>query len=141
MSSNVFADQRALMDAFGHSTSSLDYDQASLLQDLVDEEYDELAVAMSMLHAEHLGAVGGGVTPATMAEVIDGAVDLLVVTLGLLYSLGVDAQGAWDEVFRSNMSKVQPDGKVLKDETGKVQKGPSFVLPDLLPLAEDALAA
>lgn len=140
MSANVFADQRNLMDIFGHTTSFLHYEQVSLLQDLVDEEHQELDDGLSKLHAEYLGNEEG-VTPAVMAEVIDGAVDLLVVTLGLLYSLGVDAQGAWDAVLASNMSKVQADGAVLKDSAGKVIKGPLFEPPDLLPLAEDALAA
>lgn len=140
MSANVFQDQRTLMDAFGHSTSFLHYEQVSLLQDLVDEEHDELDTGLSKLHAEYLGN-DKGVSPAVMAEVIDGAVDLLVVTLGLLYSLGVDAQGAWDAVLASNMSKVQADGFVQKDGNGKVMKGPGFEPPDLLPLAEDALSA
>ena len=56
------------------------------------------------------------------APVVDGAVDTIFVALGLLNSLGIDAEAAWREVVRSNQSKLGPnpqfreDGKLLKDE-------------------------
>lgn len=140
MSANVFEDQRQLMDAFGHSTAYFNYEQFCLLQDLVDEEQEEFEEAMSKLHAEHMGNEVG-VSAETLAEVIDALMDSIVVRFGAICSLGVDSQGAWDAVYKSNMTKVGADGKVAKDANGKVVKGPGFVLPDLLPLAEDALAA
>jgi predicted HAD superfamily Cof-like phosphohydrolase len=41
-------------------------------------------------------------------EYVDGCIDQLVVTYGALNAAGVNAQPAWDEVQRSNMSKAWP---------------------------------
>jgi predicted HAD superfamily Cof-like phosphohydrolase len=41
-------------------------------------------------------------------EYVDGCIDQLVVTYGALNAAGVEAQPAWDEVQRSNMSKAWP---------------------------------
>ena len=43
-----------------------------------------------------------------LAEYVDGCIDQLVVTYGALNAAGVNAQSAWDEVQRSNMSKAWP---------------------------------
>lgn len=39
------------------------------------------------------------------AEVVDGLIDLCVVAIGTLDAFGVDAQKAWDEVHKANMTK------------------------------------
>jgi predicted HAD superfamily Cof-like phosphohydrolase len=41
-------------------------------------------------------------------EYVDGCIDQLVVTYGALNAAGIQAQSAWDEVQRSNMSKAWP---------------------------------
>ena len=43
-----------------------------------------------------------------LVESVDGCVDQLVVTYGALNAAGIEAQSAWDEVQRSNMSKAWP---------------------------------
>lgn len=43
-----------------------------------------------------------------LVEYVDGCVDQLVVTYGALNAAGIEAQSAWDEVQRSNMSKAWP---------------------------------
>lgn len=43
-----------------------------------------------------------------LVEYVDGCIDQLVVTYGALNAAGIDAQSAWDEVQRSNMSKAWP---------------------------------
>jgi predicted HAD superfamily Cof-like phosphohydrolase len=43
-----------------------------------------------------------------IVEYVDGCIDQLVVTYGALNAAGVQAQPAWDEVQRSNMSKAWP---------------------------------
>jgi predicted HAD superfamily Cof-like phosphohydrolase len=44
--------------------------------------------------------------------------------------LGIPQQAVWDEVARSNMSKLV-DGKLIKREDGKVLKPDTFVTPDI----------
>lgn len=43
-----------------------------------------------------------------LVEYVDGCIDQLVVTYGALNAGGIEAQSAWDEVQRSNMSKAWP---------------------------------
>jgi hypothetical protein len=43
-----------------------------------------------------------------LVEYVDGCIDQLVVTYGSLNSAGIQAQSAWEEVQRSNMSKAWP---------------------------------
>jgi phosphoribosyl-ATP pyrophosphohydrolase len=54
-------------------------------------------------------------------QVIKEACDLLWVTYGLLLTLGVDPDSAFDRLYTSNWSKF-PFTKV----DGKVQKGPNY---------------
>lgn len=42
-----------------------------------------------------------------------------------------DLKGAFDEVHRSNMSKLGYDGKPIKNHYGKVLKGPEYSPPNL----------
>lgn len=48
-----------------------------------------------------------------------------------------DFYGAFAEVQRSNMSKLGADGKPLYNEAGKIQKGPGYSEPNLLPFLHD----
>lgn len=71
-----------------------------------------------------------------MVEAADALQDLRVVSYGSDVALGLSdvCYKLWDEVQRSNMSKVGPEGKVIKDEQGKVQKPASYSPPDLGPI-------
>lgn len=44
-----------------------------------------------------------------------------------------DFYGAFNEVQRSNLSKLGADGKPIYNEAGKIQKGPNYSEPNLLP--------
>ena len=64
-------------------------------------------------------------------EVADALTDILYVTYGAGHSFGVDLDKCFDEVQRSNMSKLGVDGKPIYNESGKVMKGPNYFAPDL----------
>jgi predicted HAD superfamily Cof-like phosphohydrolase len=54
------------------------------------------------------------------------------VTIGAIHSLGVDGEGAWDEVMRTNFAKIDTEtGKVRKREDGKVLKPEGWLPPEL----------
>ena len=56
----------------------------------------------------------------------------MVVTIGAIHSLGVDGEGAWAEVMRSNLDKIDPiTGFVKKREDGKVLKPEGWKPPEL----------
>jgi predicted HAD superfamily Cof-like phosphohydrolase len=65
-------------------------------------------------------------------EVLDALIDILVVTIGAIHSMGADAEGAWNEVMRTNFAKIDPvTGKVRRREDGKVLKPDGWTPPDL----------
>lgn len=56
-------------------------------------------------------------------EIVDGLIDLCVFAIGTLDVFGVDANAAWDEIYKANMAK----------ETGVKPGRPNpFGLPDLV---------
>jgi len=117
--SDIFSDQRKFMRACGQTTDTYNEDQFRMYCDLVQEEAQELITAK---------AVNDEV------EQLDALIDIMVVTAGALHSLGVDADGAWKEVMRSNFAKVDPrTGRVKKREDGKVLKPEGWEPPKLAP--------
>jgi len=67
-------------------------------------------------------------------ETLDALIDLQYVLDGAFLSFGMQAMKeiAFDEVHRSNMSKLGADGKpIRRPEDGKVMKGPNYFAPDL----------
>tara|TARA_R100000781_G_scaffold109858_1_gene74995 strand:+ start:243 stop:494 length:252 start_codon:yes stop_codon:yes gene_type:complete len=77
----------------------------------VEEEFYELLHAYSNLQR---------------SDVIKEAVDLIWVTYGLLHSMGVDIDEAFEKVSNSNNSKLP-----FTYKNGKVQKGPNYKKPNL----------
>ena len=66
-----------------------------------------------------------------LKEAIDALTDILYVTYGAGHAFGVNLDECFDEVQRSNMSKLGEDGKPIYNEAGKVMKGPNYFKPDL----------
>ena len=66
-----------------------------------------------------------------IVAVADALTDLLYVVYGAGHSYGIDLDRCFREVHRSNMSKLGKDGKPIRNEAGKVMKGPDYSEPDL----------
>tara|TARA_Y100000992_G_scaffold19977_1_gene11573 strand:- start:1886 stop:2257 length:372 start_codon:yes stop_codon:yes gene_type:complete len=66
-----------------------------------------------------------------LKEAVDALTDILYVTYGAGHAFGVNLDKCFDEVQRSNMSKLGKDGKPIYNESGKVMKGPNYFKPDL----------
>ena len=63
-------------------------------------------------------------------ELLDALCDQIVTAIGVAHMLGMDIEGALDEVNKSNYSKFE-DGKAVLDENGKIRKGKDYFPPDL----------
>ena len=109
---NPFTDQLAFMQAAGQSAGAYNDEQLALYMDLIDEEFTEV------------------VTSTSLEGFLKELADLLVVTIGALYSTGASPQEVWNAVHESNMSKLT-NGALLKREDGKVLKGPNYKKADL----------
>ncbi len=98
MSNLPFLDQASFMRLFEQRMG--DADVANLYRNLVDEEHGELAAAW-------LALCDDPTNPDRVAEVADGAIDLIYVAIGLLHGLGLNPQELWDEVHQSNIAKAK----------------------------------
>ncbi|HPD82629.1 MAG: nucleoside triphosphate pyrophosphohydrolase family protein [Alphaproteobacteria bacterium] len=86
---------------------------------LLQEELDELKEALAN---------------NDMVETLDALIDLQYVLDGAFLSFGLQdvKMDAFNEVHRSNMSKLGEDGKPIRRESdGKVMKGPNYFKPDM----------
>lgn len=116
---NPFRDQEKFMRACDQTVEGLNEKQFEMYKNLIEEEFDELVTAEAN---------------NDRVEQLDALIDILVVTIGAIHSMGADAEGAWKEVMRTNFAKIDRDtGKVRKREDGKVLKPVGWTAPDLKP--------
>jgi len=116
---NAFRDQEKFMNACDQTTSDYNKDQYNMYIGLIQEEHDELQVAIDT---------------NDRVEQLDALIDILVVTIGAIHSAGFDAEGAWKEVMATNFAKIDREtGKVRKREDGKVLKPLGWNAPKLTP--------
>ena len=66
-----------------------------------------------------------------LKEAADALADILYVTYGAGHAFGINLDKCFDEVQKSNMSKLGNNGKPIYNEQGKVMKGPKYFKPDL----------
>lgn len=68
-----------------------------------------------------------------LVEITDALADQLYILLGTMIAHGMQnvIEDVFDEVHRSNMSKLGLDGKPIYRADGKVLKGPNFSPPNL----------
>jgi predicted HAD superfamily Cof-like phosphohydrolase len=114
---NPFRDQEKFMRACDQSVEGFDKDQFALYFSLIGEEFKELDEAYSA---------------GDKVEMLDALIDILVVTIGAVHSMGADGEGAWKEVMQTNFAKIDKEtGKVRKREDGKVLKPLGWKAPEL----------
>jgi predicted HAD superfamily Cof-like phosphohydrolase len=114
---NPFRDQEKFMRACDQSVGEVNEKQFDLYKNLIEEEFNELTTAE---------------LDNNRVEQLDALIDILVVTIGAIHSMGADAEGAWKEVMSTNFAKIdKKTGKVIKREDGKVLKPDGWTPPNL----------
>ena len=90
----------------------------ALRKRLLQEEVEELEEAMDN---------------GDIVEVLDAGVDILYIVLGTMheYDLLDKFEEAWNLIHTNNMSKLGKDGRVLRNEFGKVIKPSNYKPVDL----------
>jgi predicted HAD superfamily Cof-like phosphohydrolase len=113
------------------ATLGLDYDKQWRVHavDIIEEQLAELsniALEVGILCADD------------WEEEYNRAIVQLEMTLrGLCAILRINYELAFEEVYRSNMSKFGEDGKPVRNpETSKIIKGPNFTEPNLEPFVQ-----
>ena len=108
------------MKTFGQNvktSSGLSSEKINLLRiKLIEEELSEFKKAIN---------------EKNLIEVADALTDILYVTYGAGHAFGIDLDKCFDEVQKSNMSKLDDTGKPIYNELGKVMKGPNYFKPNL----------
>ena len=110
-------------DSFGISnnyepTTQLSKQDIQLRFDLLKEENEE-----------YINAAKSG----DMVEVADALGDLMYILFGTIMKHGMQHKivEVFEEIQRSNMSKLGEDGKPIYREDGKVLKGPNYFKPNI----------
>ena len=120
-----FIKVKAFMNTYGQDVNEkASFPEDTIVQlrvDLIEEELNELKEAIKN---------------NDLVEVADALTDILYVTYGAGHSFGVDLDKCFDEVQRSNMSKLGEDGNPIYNDSGKVMKGPNYSAPDLKKIIE-----
>ena len=86
---------------------------------------------------EELKELKDAIESKNLVEVADALTDILYVTYGAGHALGINLDACFNEVQKSNMSKLGIDGKPIYNEKGKVMKGPNYFIPDFSKLIKD----
>lgn len=73
-----------------------------------------------------------------LVEVADALGDMLYILCGTIIEHGMQhkIEEVFNEIQKSNMSKLGADGKPIYREDGKVLKGPNFFHPDIKSILE-----
>jgi len=115
-----FTEVSKFMETFGQEVQTSPkipkYATQMLRLSLILEEYEELEDAIAECHMEGIA---------------DALTDILYVTYGAGHAFGIDLDKCFEEVQRSNMSKLGADGKPIYRDDGKIMKGPNYSEPDL----------
>jgi predicted HAD superfamily Cof-like phosphohydrolase len=115
-----FQSVKKFMQTFGQEVKSKsEFPEEKITQlrcELIKEELEELNQAIK---------------DKDIKEVADALTDILYVTYGAGHAFGIDLDKCFNEVQKSNMSKLGSNGKPIYNESGKVMKGPNYFKPDL----------
>ncbi len=115
-----FDDVKTFMETYGQEVKKTpsfpDKKIVQLRYNLIQEELNELSEAIE---------------DKNIVEVADALTDLLYVVYGAGHSWGINLDKCFEEVQRSNMSKLDNNGNPIYNEHGKVMKGPNYFKPNL----------
>ncbi|RPG57941.1 MAG: hypothetical protein CBD51_006320 [Flavobacteriales bacterium TMED191] len=114
---------RRFHDAFGIKNNYSPH--AVLESDVIDLRHR----LMHEENEEYLEACKNG----DLVEIADALGDMMYILCGTILSHGLQdkMEDIFEEIQRSNMSKLGDDGKPIYREDGKILKGPNYFKPDI----------
>lgn len=120
--------------AFGQDINGLFTEKlVNLRIHLIDEEFMEVLEELTQ----------GDGNPKPMEDININKVskelaDLLYVVYGTGVAFGIPLDAVFEEVHKSNMSKLGEDGKPIYRKDGKVLKGPNYNSPNIMKVLAEA---
>lgn len=123
--SNQLHSVKEFHDTYGLSVESSptlpSEDIRALRRDLLAEEYKEYT---------------DGEDANDLVEIADALADMIYIINGTALSYGIPLNEVFEEVHRSNMSKLDENGQPVLREDGKILKGPNYFKPDIKGIIE-----
>tara|TARA_B100001750_G_C14940503_1_gene318575 strand:- start:25 stop:396 length:372 start_codon:yes stop_codon:yes gene_type:complete len=120
-----FESVKIFMETFGqevkNKASFPNQKIVKLRSSLIEEELSELKIALEQKNLE---------------EVADALTDILYVTYGAGHAFGINLDRCFEEVQKSNMSKLGEDGKPIYNDKGKVMKSEKYFPPNFKKILE-----
>jgi len=104
--------------------------QYNLQLDLITEEFTEVFEAFNQFMQND---------PNTHVDLLKELADLVFVCYQAAENMGWDLDETMQRVFNSNMSKLGDSGRPIRNENGKVLKGPNYKPPVLDDLVQKAV--
>lgn len=89
--------------------------------------------------SEEVDELGEATADGDLVEIADALGDILYLTFGTAVEYGIDLQPIFDEIHRSNMSKLDENGEPVPHPTvpGKIGKSELYSPPNLKPILEE----
>jgi predicted HAD superfamily Cof-like phosphohydrolase len=91
----------------------------------------DLAALRVRLLSEEAGEFAAAAEVGDLVAIADALADVVYVAYGSAVTYGIDLDAVLAEVHRSNMSKLDVDGRPLLREDGKVLKSSRYTPPDV----------
>lgn len=117
---NVFSSVRYFHQVYGQLINEApvlpDEKTRNLRKNLLKEEYEEY------LEGEQNN---------DLVEIADALADMIYIICGTAVSYGIPLQKVFEEVHRSNLSKLDNNGKPIYREDGKILKSEFYTPPDV----------
>ena len=110
-----------------HDTFRIGYSESPIAH--LGEDKNQLRYnLMKEENEEYLEAVNNN----DLVEIADALGDMMYILCGTIVEHGLQhkMEAVFDEIQRSNMSKLGEDGNPIYREDGKVLKGPNYFKPD-----------
>ncbi len=126
-----------VLDYFAEVAKAMDL-IATELHGCAKENKRNILLLRLQLIQEELGELAEAFNEESLLGALDALVDLQYVISGTVLTLGLQDvfDAAFDEVHRSNMSKLE-NGKPLTDEAGRIKKGKDYFKPNLQQFLSD----
>ena len=141
---HLLDDIAELHKAFDHPCNSSIIEpkdeRAALRLNLVVEEFGELISAHGLMTEPEVymplqsfvkGLQEYRINVEDMEETADAIGDLIVVLVGMALEYGIPLDRVWEDIHKSNMAKVGPNGKVRRRGDGKVLKPDGWTPPNM----------
>ncbi len=118
--SNMFQDVKNFQTAVGQNIG-----QAAVFPDMAERN-----LRMKLL-SEEFNEYMEGEQKDDLENVAKELADIIYIVCGTAASYGIPLDVVFDEVHKSNMAKLGPDGKPNRREDGKILKPDGWTPPDI----------